>query len=64
MSNNGVRILIERRDGNGWYWTLNAYGEEYYCKRSEGVSCKGCREVRAHLTQIELSRHYKNQRTA
>ena len=27
--NNGIRITIDRRDGNRWYWKLNAYGDEY-----------------------------------
>jgi hypothetical protein len=62
--NNGVRILIDRRDGNRWYWKLNAYGEEHYCQRSEHSPAKAAEQAEAYLTQIDLSRHYKNQRTA
>jgi hypothetical protein len=62
--NNGVRILIDRRDGNRWYWKLNAYGEEHYCKHSVLSPAKAAEQVEALLTQVELSRHYKNQRTA
>ena len=61
MSNNGVRILIDRREGNRWYWKLNAYGEEHSCQRSEASSAKAAEQVEAHLTQIELSRHYRKQ---
>ncbi|MGC1643196.1 MAG: hypothetical protein WA781_21595, partial [Pseudolabrys sp.] len=28
--NNGIRITIDRRDSNRWYWRLNAYGDEYF----------------------------------
>jgi hypothetical protein len=59
MSNNGVRILIERREGNRYYWTLTAYGDEHYCKHSEASPARAAEQVETHLMQIELSRHYK-----
>ena len=58
MSNNGIRILIERRDGNRFYWTLNAYGDEIYCNRSEASPVKAAEVAESSLMQIELSRHY------
>jgi len=61
--NNGVRILIDRRDGNRWYWKLNAYGEEHYCKHSVLSPAKAAEQVEALLTQVKLYRHYKLQRT-
>ena len=56
MANNGVRILIERRAGNRWYWQLNAYGDEHYCMRSEASPAKAAEQVALHLAQIEESR--------
>jgi hypothetical protein len=64
LSNNGIRILIERRDGGRWYWQLNAYGDEHYGKRSEPSPVKAAEQVENHLAQIELSRRSKNQRAA
>jgi hypothetical protein len=64
VSNNGVRILIDRREGNRFYWRLNAYGEEYFPQRSEATAAKAAEQAEALLTQVELSRHCKNQRTA
>lgn len=61
MSNNGVRILIERRDGNRFYWTLNAYGEELYGHRSEASLAKAAEVAESSLMQIDLAKHYRKQ---
>jgi hypothetical protein len=64
MSDNGVRILIERRDGSRFYWTLNAYGDEHYCSRSEMSPTKAAEAAEATLMQIETSRHYNKRQQA
>jgi hypothetical protein len=40
--NNGIRITIDRRDGNRWYWKLNAYGDEYYDGAASFWQAAGC----------------------
>jgi hypothetical protein len=54
--NNGVRIVIDRREGNRWYWKLNAYGEEYYYGRSEASPTKAVQAAESQLSAVDLSR--------
>jgi hypothetical protein len=54
--NNGVRIVIDRREGNRWYWKLNAYGDEYPCKLSEASPAKAIQEAEDQLFRVEVSR--------
>ena len=64
MSNNGLRITIDRRDGSRWYWKLNAYGEEIICHRSEVSPVKAAETAEHSMMQVDLTRHYKKQHSA
>jgi hypothetical protein len=56
MSNNGVRIVIDRTEGGRWYWKLTAYGEEYFDGRSEASPTRAVQAAEARLFTAELSK--------
>jgi hypothetical protein len=54
--NNGIRITIDRRDGNRWYWKLNAYGDEYYDGRGEASPAKAVQAAETRLFAVEVAK--------
>jgi hypothetical protein len=54
--NNGVRVTIDRREGNRWYWKLNAFGEEYFDGRSEASPTKAVQAAESRLFTVEHSK--------
>jgi hypothetical protein len=54
--NNGIRITIDRRDGNRWYWKLNAYGDEYYDGRGEASPAKAVQAAESRLFNVEVAK--------
>ena len=54
--NNGIRITIDRRDGNRWYWKLNAYGDEYYDGRGEASPAKAVQAAETRLFTVEVAK--------
>jgi hypothetical protein len=54
--NNGVRIVIDRREGNRWYWKLTAYGVEYRASGSEATAAKAAAEAQSQLWRVEFSK--------
>ena len=54
--NNEIRITIDRRDGNRWYWKLNAYGDEYYDGRGEASPAKAVQAAETRLFAVEVAK--------
>ena len=54
--NNGIRITIDRRDGNRWYWKLDAYGDEYYDGRGEASPAKAVQAAESRLFNVEVAK--------
>ena len=54
--NNGIRITIDRRDSNRWYWKLNAYGDEYYDGRGEASPAKAVQAAETRLFAVEVAK--------
>ena len=54
--NNGNPITIDRRDGNRWYWKLNAYGDEYYDGRGEASPAKAVQAAETRLFAVEVAK--------
>ena len=54
--NNGILITIDRRDGNRWYWKLNAYGDEYYDGRGEASPAKAVQAAESRLFNVEVAK--------
>ena len=63
MSNDGLRVVIERR-GNDLYWNMTERGVEHQGK-SRGLSFVDAgREINQYLKFQSLGRHFKKQREA
>ena len=54
--NNGIRITIDRRDSNRWYWKLNAYGDEYFDGRGEASPAKAVQAAETRLFAVEVAK--------
>ncbi len=62
MSNNGVRIVIERRDGGHWHWALTANGEQHMGQRVVPTAELAAQEAEIYRNQLSLSKHFRKQR--
>ncbi|MGB6808104.1 MAG: hypothetical protein WBE81_16110 [Pseudolabrys sp.] len=55
--NNGIRITIDRRDSNRWYWKLNAYGDEYFdVGHGEASPAKAVQAAESRLFTVEVAK--------
>ena len=63
MSNDGLRVVIERR-GDDLYWNMTERGVEHQGK-SRGLSFEDAgREINQYLRFQNLGRHFQKQREA
>ena len=63
MSNDGLRVVIERR-GSDLYWNMTVSGEEHNGK-SRGLSFEDAgREINQYLRFQSLGAHFAKQRAA
>jgi hypothetical protein len=62
MSNNGFRLVIDRRGPNCFFWVLNLRGEEFE-GRCEPTVLHAADAAENYFRQLESSRHFK-QRSA
>jgi hypothetical protein len=54
--------LIERGEGDVWYWRLTAFGDEYHGHGDPSLVI-AAEQAEHHLGQIDRSRLFKKQRT-
>ncbi|MGA6999083.1 MAG: hypothetical protein WBZ22_22945 [Pseudolabrys sp.] len=57
MSNDGIRIVIERQAGNRWTWRLTAYGDEYFdVGHGEASPAKAVQAAESRLFTVEVAK--------
>ncbi|MGA9516909.1 MAG: hypothetical protein WBV51_25575 [Pseudolabrys sp.] len=56
MSNDGIRIVIERQAGNRWTWRLTAYGDEYFDGHSQASPAKAVQAAESRLFTVEVAK--------
>jgi hypothetical protein len=62
MSNDGVRVLVERHSG-GWKWTMTVRGQQLHSSRNEATLVRAAEAAENTLSQVNYS-HARGQRTA
>ena len=63
MSNDGFRVVLDRRDGRYW-WSFTNTGEEHKGNRGYSTIAEAATEADIYRRQVELARHVKAKRIA
>jgi hypothetical protein len=59
MSNNGCRIILDRREGGQWFWELTMYGELHKAKQGAStaiIAAHAADNFRSHLNLFKDQR--------